>query len=304
MPIIIPDTLPARQVLEQENIFLMTEFRGLQQDIRPLNLIIFNLMPLKITTETQLLRKLSNTPLQINLDFLRTSTHTSQNTSLSHLASFYQVFDDIKHNKYDGMIITGAPVETMDFESVNYWEELCTIFEWSKTNVHSVLNICWGAQAALYYHYNIKKYPLAQKAFGVFEHDVLRKSSPLFRGFDERFQAPHSRHTENRQADILACPDLTMLATSEEIGVFALKSNDNHDFFLMGHLEYDPDTLALEYFRDLEKGQQIAVPKHYFPDDNPQNTPVISWRSAGQLLFNNWLNYYVYQTTPYQIERI
>ncbi|MFI3250599.1 MAG: homoserine O-succinyltransferase [Eubacteriales bacterium] len=304
MPIIIPDSLPARQVLESENVFVMTEVRGMHQDIRPLHLLVLNLMPTKITTETQLLRKLSNTPLQIHLHFLRTSTHTSQNTSHTHLSSFYQVFDDVKDHKYDGLIVTGAPIENLPFEEVDYWEELCEILQWSKTNVHSVLHICWGAQAGLYYHYNIPKYPLDAKAFGVFSHTVHRKSSPLFRGFDDFFQAPHSRHTEVRVEDVQNCPHLKLLATSDEVGLFAAKSEDNHDLFLMGHLEYDPETLSLEYFRDVERGLKIDVPKHYFEGDNPENPPQISWRSAGQLLFNNWLNYYVYQTTPYLMDEI
>lgn len=304
MPIMIPDSLPAVQTLEEENIFVMTERRALSQDIRPLNLLIFNLMPTKIVTETQLLRKLSNSPLQVHVELLRTSTHTPQNTDGNHLSSFYRVFEEIQDNKYDGMIITGAPVESLDFTQVNYWAELCQIMEWTKTHVHSTLHICWGAQAGLYYHYGIPKYPLAQKLFGVFPHDTYRKSSPLFRGFDDVFQAPHSRHTENKEGDILACASLQLLCTSPEAGVFAVKSRDNHHFFLTGHLEYDPDTLATEYFRDKNKGLDIAQPQHYFPGGDSSQPPQVNWRSAGQLLFNNWLNYYVYQTTPYEVSDI
>lgn len=304
MPIMIPNSLPARQTLEEENIFVMTESRGIHQDIRPLNLLIFNLMPTKIITETQLLRKLSNSPLQVHTEFLRTSTHTSQHTDGTHLSSFYRIFDEIKEKHYDGMIITGAPVENMEFESVNYWSELCQIMDWTKKHVHSTLHICWGAQAALYYHYNIPKYPLAEKLFGVFPHKADRKASPLFRGFDDTFYAPHSRHTENRLQDIVDNPNLTLLSTSEEAGIFALKSNDNHHFFVMGHLEYDSDTLAREYFRDKEKNLPIHIPQNYFPHDDPSQAPLMNWRSSGQLLYNNWLNYYVYQTTPYEVDTI
>lgn len=304
MPIMIPNSLPACETLEQENIFVMTESRGMHQDIRPLNLLIFNLMPTKIITETQLLRKLSNSPLQVKVEFLRTASHTPQHTDGQHLSSFYRVFDEIAHKKYDGMIITGAPVENMDFESVSYWGELCNIMEWSKHHVHSTLHICWGAQAGLYYHYNIPKYPLKEKVFGIFPHKADRKASPLFRGFDDTFYLPHSRHTENRAEDILAVPSLKMLSTSDEVGVFALKSEDNHHFFIMGHPEYDSNTLSLEYFRDLERGHPIQVPKHYFPQDNPKLPPMVNWRSAGQLFYSNWLNYYVYQTTPYEINQI
>ncbi len=304
MPIMIPNSLPARQTLEGENIFVMTENRGIHQDIRPLNLLIFNLMPTKIVTETQLLRKLSNSPLQVEVEFLRTASHTSLNTDQNHLSSFYRVFPEIAHKKYDGMIITGAPVENMDFETVDYWGELCQIMEWTKHHVHSTLHICWGAQAGLYYHYHIPKYPLAEKMSGVFSHKADRKASPLFRGFDDLFYAPHSRHTETKMEDILSNPQLKLLSTSEEAGVFAVKSEDNHHFFIMGHPEYDANTLSLEYFRDLEKGMNPCIPKHYFPEDNPNNPPQVNWRSAAQLLYSNWLNYYVYQTTPYEIGNI
>lgn len=304
MPIMIPDSLPAVQTLENEKIFVMTEKRALHQDIRPLTMLILNLMPTKIVTETQLLRRLSNTPLQIQVELLRTSTHTPQHTDSNHLSSFYRIFDQIKHKKYDGMIITGAPVENMPFESVNYWEELCTIMDWGRSHVHSTLHICWGAQAGLYHHFNIDKYPLNEKMSGIFPHIVTRKASPLFRGFDDVFHAPHSRHTENKQEDIEKEPRLQLLATSPEAGVFAVKSEDNRQFFMMGHLEYDSNTLSLEYHRDMEKGLNPIIPRHYFPENNPANPPIVNWRSASQLLFSNWLNYYVYQTTPYLPQNI
>ena len=299
MPIRIPDSLPATSVLEGENIFVMTEHRALHQDIRPLNLLILNLMPTKIVTEVQLLRKLSNTPLQIHVELLQTRSHISQNTDAGHLESFYTTFDQIRDNRYDGMIITGAPVENLEFEDVDYWEELCTIMEWSRSHVHSTFHICWGAQAGLYYHYGIDKRSLPKKLFGIFEHQIARKRSPLFRGFDDTFFAPHSRYTEVALEDILANPELELLATSEEAGVFGVKSSDNRRFFVFGHPEYDPDTLALEYFRDVNKGLDIDVPANYFPDNDPTKPPVVRWRSAAQLLYTNWLNYYVYQTTPY-----
>ncbi|MFV0401433.1 MAG: homoserine O-succinyltransferase [Oscillospiraceae bacterium] len=304
MPIRIPDSLPARSILESENIFVMTEYRAIHQDIRPLYLLILNLMPTKIVTETQLLRKLSNTPLQIHLELLQTASYVGHYTDTSHLDSFYTTFENIKHNSYDGMIITGAPVENLDFDQVDYWEELCEIMEWSKTHVHSTLHICWGAQAALYYHYQVPKHSLSQKLFGVFEHDVLKPSSPLFRGFDDTFYAPHSRYTEVREEDIRTIPALEILATSPDAGIFALKSRDSRKFFLLGHPEYDPDTLALEYRRDLDKGIPIQVPENYFKNDDPQLKPVVRWRSAGQLLYSNWLNYYVYQTTPYDLKEL
>ena len=304
MPIRIPDALPARELLEAENIFTMTEYRAFHQDIRPLNLLILNLMPTKIVTETQLLRKLSNTPLQIQVELLQTASHLGHNTDPSHLEAFYTTFDAIRDRKYDGMIITGAPVENLDFQQVDYWPELCAIMDWSKTHVHSTLHICWGAQAGLFYHYGIPKRALREKLFGVFPHRVLRPNSPLFRGFDDVFYVPHSRYTEVWEEDVRVAPELELLAVSEEAGVFAVKSRDNRQFFLTGHPEYDPETLALEYRRDVEKGLPIAMPKHYFPDDDPAKTPVVRWRSAAQLLYTNWLNYYVYQTTPYDIRDI
>ena len=304
MPIKIPDSLPATAVLESENIFVMTEHRAMHQDIRPLNLLILNLMPTKIVTETQLLRKLSNTPLQITVELLQTASYIGHYTDSSHLDSFYTTFDRIRDKKYDGMIITGAPVENMDFTQVDYWEELCEIMEWSKTHVHSTFHICWGAQAGLYYHYGIPKRTLSKKLFGVFEHKVLKPSSPLFRGFDDVFFAPNSRYTEVWESDIRAVPELEMMAAGEESGVFAVKSTDSKHFFILGHPEYDPDTLAREYFRDVDRGLDIAVPANYFPGDDPEKAPLVRWRSAGQLLYTNWLNYYVYQTTPYDLRNI
>jgi len=304
MPIKIPDSLPARAVLEGENIFVMTEHRAIHQDIRPLNLLILNLMPTKIVTETQLLRKLSNTPLQIKVDLLQTASYIGHYTDSSHLDSFYTTFDQIKDKKYDGMIITGAPVENMEFDQVSYWEELCQIMEWTKTHVHSTLHICWGAQAGLYYHYGIPKRSLDHKLFGVFEHKVLKPNSPWFRGFDDVFYAPNSRYTEVWESDIRAVPELEMMASGDKSGVFAVKSTDSRRFFILGHPEYDPDTLAREYFRDVERGLDIAVPENYFPDDDPTKAPLVRWRSAGQLLYTNWLNYYVYQTTPYDLRNI
>ena len=304
MPIRIPDSLPATATLESENIFVMTEYRAFHQDIRPLELLILNLMPTKIVTETQLLRKLSNSPLQVQVELLQTSSHVSANTDANHLASFYTTFDKIKDRKFDGLIITGAPVENLDFTDVDYWPELCQIMEWSRTHVYCTLHICWGAQAGLYYHYGIPKYSLPQKLFGVFPHVALKAQSPLFRGFDDIFYVPHSRYTENRLEDIQKQPELEVLAVSEQAGVFAVKSRDNRRFFITGHPEYDPDTLALEYFRDVNKGKQIAVPANYFPDNDPSKQPVVHWRSAAQLFYNNWLNYYVYQTTPYDIRDI
>ena len=304
MPIKIPDSLPATHTLEGENIFVMTEYRAMHQDIRPLKLLILNLMPTKIVTETQLLRKFSNTPLQIHVELLQMATHEAQNVDRGHLESFYTTFPEIRGNYYDGLVITGAPVENLDFESVDYWPELCEIMEWSKTHVHATLHICWGAQAALFYHYGIPKYALPEKLFGVFQHVVLKKSSPLFRGFDDRFYAPHSRHTEVLEEDIRKVPGLEVLAVSDEAGVFAVKTEDSRQFFFLGHLEYDRDTLKLEYLRDVGRGLPIKPPRHYFPDDDPLRTPVVRWRSAGQLIYTNWLNYYVYQTTPYDLTEL
>lgn len=303
MPIKIPNSLPARATLEGENIFVMTEYRAIHQDIRPLKLLILNLMPTKIATETQLLRKFSNTPLQIQVELLQTVSHSAQNVDRSHLESFYTSFDQIKNKFYDGLVITGAPVENMDFEAVDYWAELCQIMDWSKTHVHSTLHICWGAQAGIYYHYGVPKHELPEKMFGVFPHEVVKRTSPLVRGFDDEFFAPHSRFTEVRAADIEAHPGLELIAVSDEAGVYVAKSIDSQNFFVFGHPEYDRETLKAEYDRDIAKGMSIAVPAHYFPDDDPTREPVSTWFSCAQLLYTNWLNYYVYQTTPYDITR-
>ena len=304
MPIRIPDALPATAALENENIFVMTEHRALHQDIRPLNVLILNLMPTKIVTETQILRKLSNTPLQIQVELLQTSSYRSRNSDSEHLASFYTTFDQVKDRKFDGMIITGAPVENLDFDQVEYWEELCQIMAWTPTHVHSTLHICWGAQAGIYHHYGVPKYELPQKLFGVFEHKLVKPSSPLVRGFNDLFMAPHSRHTEVHAEDIEAHPDLELIAVSDEAGVYIAKSTDSRNFFVFGHPEYDTDTLMKEYERDIAKGMDMPLPRHYFPGDDPTRTPHATWRAHAQLLYTNWLNYYVYQTTPYDINRV
>ncbi len=304
MPIKIADALPAKDILENENIFVITENRAIHQDIRPLKLLILNLMPTKIVTETQLLRKLANTPLQIEVEFLQTNSYAPKNADPEHLASFYTTFDAVRHRHFDGMIITGAPVEMLEFEHVDYWPELCEIMAWSSRNVHSTFHICWGAQAGLYYHYGIDKIPLPKKMSGVFPHTVLKPQSPFFRGFDDVFYMPHSRYTGVLEEDILKVPSLELLSTSSEAGVFAVKSEDNRHFFITGHPEYDPETLAIEYERDVEKGLEIDIPKNYFPNDDPNKRPVVTWRAHAQLLYTNWLNYYVYQTTPYDIDAI
>lgn len=301
MPIKIADSLPARAVLESENIFVMTEYRALHQDIRPLRIALLNLMPTKIVTETQILRCLSNTPLQIEIDLVQTATYQSRHTSEDHLLTFYKTFEEIRDNNYDGFIITGAPIEQMAFEEVDYWQELCEIMEWTKSHVHSTLHICWGAQAALYYHYGIQKYMLPEKVSGIFEHHVLQPCENLFRGFDDIFNAPHSRHTEVRAADINRNPALTLLAESDEVGVFLVEALYGRQIFVLGHAEYDADTLQKEYVRDVNRGLDPQVPAHYFKNDDPSLPPVVSWRSHGQLLYTNWLNHYVYQTTPYDI---
>jgi homoserine O-succinyltransferase len=303
LPIKIADSLPAREILENENIFVMTQYRAMHQDIRPLKLLILNLMPTKIVTETQLLRKLSNTPLQIEVEFLQTASHRAKNIDAQHLESFYTTFDEVRDNHYDGMIITGAPVENLEFEEVDYWEELCQIMKWTKTNVHSTFHICWGAQAGLYYHYGVQKHALTTKLSGIFEHRLIKTLSPFFRGFDDVFYMPHSRYTYVDEAEILAVPELELLAVSDVAGVFAVKSADNRRFFITGHPEYDADTLAQEYFRDLERGLHIDVPENYFPEDDPSKEPVVNWRAHAQLIYTNWLNYYVYQTTPYDLNR-
>ncbi|MBE7013547.1 MAG: homoserine O-succinyltransferase [Ruminococcaceae bacterium] len=304
MPIKVYDKLPATRELRNENVFVMTEKRALRQEIRPLKLLLLNIMPTKIVTETQIMRLLSNTPLQVEIDLLRMKTHVSKNTSDEHLQEFYKVFDEVKNYKYDGMIITGAPVEKLDFESVDYWDELKEIMEWTKHNVTSTLHICWGAQAGLKYHYNVPKYPLDKKMFGVFEHKVLKKKSKLLRGFDDTFYAPHSRHTEVRREDVEKVAELQILAESDVAGLYIVASKDRKNIFVTGHSEYDADTLHKEYVRDLEAGLPIEVPVNYYPGDNYKKPPMVTWRAHANLLFSNWLNYYVYQTTPYDLNDI
>ena len=300
MPIKVQNDLPARAILESENIFVMDENRAMSQDIRPLQILILNLMPIKEDTETQLLRALSNTPLQVDCTFLMLSTHVSKNTSASHLNKFYVTFDEIRRQKFDGMIITGAPVENMEFEEVNYWDELTFIMEWSKTHVHSTLHICWGAQAGLYYHYGIPKYLLPQKAFGIFEHRVHHRKIPLLRGFDDVFWAPHSRNTGVDSKAIAACDDLLLLADSPEVGELILMAQDGRQIFVLGHLEYDRLTLDKEYKRDIAKGIDIALPENYYPNDDPDQKPLLRWRGAANAMYSNWINYYVYQETPFE----
>ena len=301
MPVKIPSSLPAVEILKAENIFVMDDLRASTQDIRPLKLLILNLMPLKIVTETDLLRLISNTPLQIELDFMSVSGHISRNTPLEHIDTFYKDFDEIRSQNYDGMIITGAPVETMDFEQVDYWPELCEIMDFSETNVYSTLHVCWGAQAGLYYHYGIRKELLPAKMFGVFEHRVIRPSNPLVRGFDEVFYAPHSRHTAMSREDIDHCGALRILAESDEAGPFLMSTENGRQIFVIGHPEYDKYTLDAEYKRDVAKGLPIAVPKNYYPNDDPSQPPLFRWRAHAHLLYENWLNYYVYQNTPYDL---
>ncbi len=304
MPIKIPNLLPATQTLHEENIFVITENRAVTQDIRPLRIVMLNLMPQKIVTETQIARLIGNTPLQVELELLQTATHKSKHTSAEHMLAFYKVFDDIKDQNFDGMIITGAPVEHMPFEEVEYWDELCEIMEWSKTHVTSTLHICWGAQAGLYYHYGIKKYGLDEKLFGVFEHTLDHKRSILFRGFDDTFLVPHSRHTTVRREDVESVEGLKILASSEEAGVFVVSTDRGRQIFVTGHSEYDADTLKREYLRDKAAGLPIAIPKNYFPNDDDTKEPLVRWRSCANLFYSNWLNYFVYQTTPYDITQI
>ena len=304
MPIQIPNDLPAAGVLQQENIFVMNQNRAVTQDIRPLEIVVLNLMPTKIVTETQLSRLLGNTPLQVKLELMHTSTHRSKNVSAEHLLTFYKTFDELKHRKFDGMVITGAPVEQMDFEDVDYWPELCRIMEWSKTNVHSTFHICWGAQAGLYYHYGVPKYDLPQKLFGVFEHHADYKRSILLRGFDDAFWVPHSRHTTIMREDIEKVPELRIVASSEKAGVYAVMTKGGRQIFVTGHSEYDPETLNKEYVRDKSQGLPIEVPENYFPNDDDSKEPIVRWRGHANLLFSNWLNYFVYQTTPYDIMSI
>ncbi len=304
MPIRIPSDLPARAILESENIFIMDENRAYAQDIRPLKIALINLMPTKINTETQLSRLLGNTPLQVELDLIQMSSHVSKNISSDHMLSFYQTFSDIKENYYDGMIITGAPIENLPFEEVNYWQELCDIMEWSKKHVHSTLHICWGAQAGLFYHYGIDKIPLEKKLFGIYQHNIVYNNPILLRGFDEVFCAPHSRHTTISVDEVKECKDLQILASSEEAGIYAISSDKGRHIFITGHSEYDKNTLKDEYLRDKNKGLEIKIPKNYFPNDDPNKEPIVSWRSHASLLFSNWLNYFVYQTTPFNLKEI
>ncbi|MEG1798602.1 MAG: homoserine O-succinyltransferase [Synergistaceae bacterium] len=304
MPIKIPDGLPAEQTLSSENIFVMHEVRAAKQDIRPLQVALLNLMPTKVVTETQFARLLGNTPLQVELTLLQTATYEAKNTSREHLLSFYNTFEEVKNRKFDGLVITGAPVEQNEFTDVEYWEELCSIMEWSKTHVYSTMHICWGAQAALYYHFGVKKYPLDEKLFGVFRHDIEYKNSMLFRGFDDSFMAPHSRHTTVKRCDIESVPELQILASSEEAGVYAVKTEKGKQFFVMGHSEYDADTLEKEYLRDKNAGLPIEVPKNYYPNNDDSLAPFVSWRSSANLMFMNWLNYFVYQNTPFELDAI
>ena len=304
MPIRIPNDLPATEVLQQENIFVMTQTRAMTQDIRPLEIVVLNLMPTKIVTETQLTRLLGNTPLQVHLELMHTKSHRSKNVAQEHLLTFYKSFEELKDRKFDGMVITGAPVEQMEFEDVDYWDELCQIMEWSKTHVHSTFHICWGAQAGLYYHYGIRKYPLAEKLFGVYPHKADYKRSILLRGFDDTFYVPHSRHTTVAREDIEAVPGLKIVASSPDAGVYAVMNKEGHQIFITGHAEYDPLTLESEYLRDKNLGKPIHVPENYYPNDDDTQEPIVRWRGHANLLFSNWLNYFVYQTTPYDIMNV
>ena len=304
MPLRLPDRLPAIDILKNENIFVMDNSRATTQDIRPLKIVILNLMPLKITTETDLVRLLSNTPLQMEINFMKLKSHTPKNTPIEHMMMFYRDFEVMRHEKFDGMIITGAPVETMEFENVTYWDEIKEIFAWAKTHVTSTLYICWAAQAGLYYHYGVPKYPLEKKMFGIFPQTPVDTKLPIFRGFDDVFMMPHSRHTEIHREDILANPDLTLLAESPESGVSMVMARGGREFFITGHLEYAPNTLDNEYKRDRGIRDDVDMPKNYYRDDNPDNPPVVTWRAHANLLYSNWINYYVYQETPYNIDEI
>ena len=304
MPINIPGDLPAVNVLERENIFVMTQRRAMSQDIRPLRILILNLMPTKITTETQLARLLGNTPLQVEIDLLTMRGRVPKHTPIEHMLAFYKTFDSVKDDFFDGMIITGAPVEQLAFEEVAYWPELCEIMEWSKSHVHSTFHICWGAQAGLFYHYGVLKIHLKEKLFGVFRHKVTHKNSILFRGSDDVFMVPHSRHTTIMKHDVLRIPALKILSESDEAGVYVISTNEGRQIFVLGHSEYDPETLALEYFRDKKAGLPIHIPYNYFPNDDETKTPICTWRSSANLLYSNWLNYFVYQQTPYDARKI
>lgn len=304
MPLNLPDKLPAIEILKGENIFVIDSSRANQQDIRPLRMVVLNLMPLKITTETDLVRLLSNTPLQLEISFMKIKSHTSKNTPIEHMQTFYNDFDEMRHQKFDGMIITGAPVELMDYEEVSYWKEITEIFDWARTHVTSTFYICWAAQAGLYHHYGIPKYPLEKKKFGVYEHLALDPLHPIFRGFDDVFYVPHSRHTEVRKEDILNVPQLKLLSESEGAGVYMVEGREGREFFVTGHSEYSPFTLDVEYRRDKEKGLPIELPQNYYRDNDPTKEPLVRWRGHANLLFSNWLNYFVYQETPYNIEDI
>ena len=304
MPVKIPDTLPARVTLESENIFVMGENRALHQDIRPLKVLILNLMPTKVVTETQLLRLLGNSPLQVEIALMHMDSHESKNTPQEHLLNHYHTFEEVQGQKFDGLVITGAPVEQMEFEEVDYWEELCEVIDWSETHVYSTFHICWGAQAGLYHRYAIPKYPLPAKMFGVFPHRVLSRHEKLLRGFDDEFLAPHSRHTEIRREDVERVSELNLLAMSDEAGVYLIASRDGRQIYVTGHSEYDPLTLKSEYDRDVQKGLPIAIPKNYYMDDDPARSPLVRWRGHANLLYSNWLNYYVYQLTPYDVRQI
>ena len=304
MPLRLPDKLPAIELLKHENIFVMDDSRAHMQDIRPLKIVILNLMPLKITTETDLIRLLSNTPLQLEVSFMKLKSHTPKNTPIEHMMMFYRDFESMRNEKYDGMIITGAPVEQLDFEDVTYWGEMTEIFSWARTHVTSTLYICWAAQAGLYYHYGIPKYPLQKKMFGIFPQHTLEPQLPIFRGFDDVFQMPHSRHTELRREDILKNPALTLIAESDECGVSMVMARGGREFFITGHLEYAPNTLDREYRRDKDVREDVERPRHYYRNDNPDQRPMVTWRAHANLLYNNWINYYVYQETPYDINQI
>lgn len=304
MPLTLPDRLPAIDILKHENIFVMDDTRAHAQDIRPLRIAILNLMPLKITTETDLIRLLSNTPLQIEVSFMKLKSHTPKNTPIEHMMQFYRDFDAMRQEKFDGLIITGAPIEQMEFEEVGYWSEITDVFSWARTHVTSTLYICWAAQAGLYYHYGVPKYPLSKKKFGIFSQRTLQAQLPIFRGFDDSFMMPHSRHTEVRHADIMKRADLQLIADSEESGVSIVMGRGGREFFITGHLEYAPNTLDNEYKRDAGVRNDVELPRNYYRDDNPANPPVVTWRAHANLFYNNWVNYYVYQETPYDISEI
>ena len=304
MPLRLPDKLPAIDLLKKENIFVMDQTRAHRQDIRPLKIAVLNLMPLKITTETDLVRILSNTPLQLDITFMKLKSHTPKNTPVEHMMMFYKDFQELKETNFDGMIITGAPLEMMKYEEVSYWNEIVEIFDWAKTHVTSTLYICWAAQAGLFYHYGIEKYPLPMKKFGIFAQHPLKPMEPIFRGFDDVFMMPHSRHTEIRKEDILKVPELVPLADSEDAGLSIIMAREGREFFVTGHFEYAPNTIDLEYKRDLGKRDDVAMPENYYKDNNPDNPPVVTWRAAANLFYTNWINYYVYQTTPYNIKDI